>query len=137
MQVLWRGTILGHIYPDTPSITAALQRGIGRVRSWDKDSSLRVKDIRDYLVWQLYAIGEGLDWYLDQNWLRKALVEHEPTAARTRSPLLQAETIDRKAEEIAKYTGLVLRNGRYDDWSEIEVEDVVLHENRRKRRRLH
>ena len=51
--------------------------------------------------------------------------------------MLQAETIDRKAEEIAKYTGLVLRNRRYDNWSKIEVEDVVPHENRRKRRRLH
>jgi len=123
--------VLGHIYRDTPSITAVLQRGIGRVRSWDKDSSLRVKDIRDYLVWQLDAIGEGLEWYLDQDWLRKALLENEPTAARA------PETIDRTAEEIANYTGLVLRNGRYDNWSEIEVEDVVPHENRRKRRRLH
>jgi hypothetical protein len=123
--------VLGHIYRDTPSITAVLQRGIGRVRSWDKDSSLRVKDIRDYLVWQLDAIGEGLEWYLDQDWLRKALLENEPTAARA------PETIDRTAEEIAKYTGLVLRNGRYDNWSEIEEEDVESYENGRKRRRLH
>ena len=122
--------MLGHIYRDTPSITAVLQRGIGRVRSWDKDSSLRVKDIRDYLAWQLDAIGESLEWYLNQDWLRKALLENEPTAARA------PETLDRTTEEIAKYTGLVLRNGRYDSWSEIEEEDVG-HENRRKRRRLH
>jgi hypothetical protein len=73
-----------------------------------------VRDIREYLEWQLQAITEGLDWYFDCNWL---------TDGKAQLPLVEVEIVDRMGREVMEHSGRMLCNGRFDDGDE-ENEEV-------------
>jgi hypothetical protein len=89
------------------------------VQAWGTDSSLRVRDIREYLEWQLQAITEGLDWYFHCNWLTKVMSEE----GKARLPLVEMEIIDRMEREVREHSGRMLCNGRFDDGDD-DVEEV-------------
>ena len=98
------------------------------MQAWGTDSSLRVRDIREYLEWQLQAITEGLDGYFDCNWLTNVMYEE----GKARLPLVEMEIVDRMGREVREHSGRMLCNGRFDD-SDEENEEVVPVEIKRRR----
>ena len=77
-----------------------------RAATWGTDSSLRVRDIREYLEWQLKAVSEGLGWYYGMHQLAKAINERT-------DPLVKLEIVDRMEKEVREHARHMLCNGRF------------------------
>jgi hypothetical protein len=81
----------------SPLIREALRRAIKRAAIWGTDSSLRVQDIHEYIMWQIQPVSEGLEWYYGMHWLAIAIKEGTV-------PLVEMETVDRMEKEVKEHT---------------------------------